>query len=128
MEKRVVQNKFGYEDQCRESVQFTHLMRKNVAGDLVGNNVRIICEDVVQNRAVILPWNKMKRKSEARRAAESLSVCATGRKLISSRSQKVAHVMCSVLNYIISPTFSPPLAFICSYPSSKVTFIFLTTG
>lgn len=31
-------------------------MRKHIASDLVGNNVGIICEDVVQNRAVILSW------------------------------------------------------------------------
>lgn len=46
--------------------EFTYLIRKHVAGDLVGNDVRIVGEDVVQNRAVILSWNQMKRKVSRR--------------------------------------------------------------
>lgn len=44
--------KYLYKAQHGE--KFTHLIRKHIASDLVGNNLRIICEDVVQNRAVIL--------------------------------------------------------------------------
>lgn len=47
--------------------EFTHLMRKHVACDLVGNNVRIVCEDIVHNGAVILSWNKIKKKKNQKR-------------------------------------------------------------
>lgn len=64
-----------YDDQCRKSV--THLIRKHVAGDLVGNNVRVICKDVVQNRAMILSWNKIQGKLEAATTALASLFAAT---------------------------------------------------
>lgn len=44
--------------------EVTYLMRKHIACDLVGNNMRVICEDIVQNRAVILSYSKTKRRVE----------------------------------------------------------------
>lgn len=46
--------------------EFTYLIRKHIAGDLVGNDVRIVGEDIVQNGAVILSWNQMTRKVSRR--------------------------------------------------------------
>lgn len=40
---------------CRAKV--TNLVGKHISSDLDGNNVGVICEDVVQNGAVILSCN-----------------------------------------------------------------------
>lgn len=37
---------------------FTHLIRKHVAGNLVGDDMGVVGEDVVQDGAVMLSWNK----------------------------------------------------------------------
>lgn len=45
----------------------TNLVRKHIAGDFVGNDVRIIREDVVQNWAVIFSWNEMRRRRKEKK-------------------------------------------------------------
>ena len=47
-------------------------MRKHVAGHLVGNDVRVIGEDVVEDGAVIFPWNtkRVRRKQSSRVALQ----------------------------------------------------------
>lgn len=40
---------------------FTHLVRKHIAGDLVGDNMRVVGEDTVQYGAVILSCKKSRR-------------------------------------------------------------------
>lgn len=80
----------------QKKCKLTHLIGKHVACNLVGNNVGIICEDAVQNRAVILSWNVMKRKKQAEQQSHSCSA-ATG----FSRSQQVPHVMRSHIFHLI---------------------------
>lgn len=43
------------------TADFTHLVGKHVAADFVGDNVRVVGEDAVQDGAVILSCNKSRR-------------------------------------------------------------------
>lgn len=69
-------------DVRQEKCKLTHLIGKYVASNLVGNNVGIICEDAVQNRAVILSCNVMKRKKQAEQQSHSQSAAEVNKYLI----------------------------------------------
>lgn len=43
---------------------FPHLIGKHIASDLVGDDMRVVGKDAVQNGAVILSWNKKQQKNK----------------------------------------------------------------
>lgn len=89
--------------------ELTNLVRKHVAGDLVGNDVRIICEDVVEDGAVILPWNRMKKRIRRKQSSR-----------VALKKEEAPRVTSPC--WFISPPshLPPPLALICSHPSPKI--------
>lgn len=103
--------------------EFTDLIRKHIPGDLVGNNVRIICEDVVQNRAVILSWNKTKQRKKVReqQAEQQSPICCQGLNPL----KKSTSTSCNpLLNYITSSPLTCFFGFLFLQPLLSQAFFF----
>lgn len=123
--------KIVFERMCK----FTYLIRKYIAGDLVDNNVRIICEDVVQNRAVIFSWMEMRRKIRSM----SLPIWHHRLKTHLNKSTSAACRMIPPWYLLLRPIklplntlkvnflFESALTQQCSNTSVALTFLFLTT-
>jgi len=99
--------------------EFTNLIRKHISGDLVGNNVRIVSEDVVQNRAVILSWEKKKILSSGLRwrVAFHLVPLHENSSAVEVKEYLKRCTLCP-------PTSLSPLTLLFSYPLQKNSFYY----
>lgn len=102
----MIQKLFVREAQCGSS---PHLMRKHIPSDLVGNDVRVICEDVVQDGAVILSWNENNRMKVRHKRSSRVTVD----RLTPHLTHKSRGISCKVPAAELSsrPRLPPPLCF-----------------